>query len=149
LSVRDRLPTMLAWAGVLVFFVVWGIFLAGSFVAPKGKSSVCFITAVFMGYGGYVLWKSFVAIEAARRISEDRQAGALELLLVTKLDVESMLEGQRRALKRMFLGPGLIVLCMNVVLLGMVAEVGRPRLAGAFSSKTIFVFGIGAVCVGW
>ena len=141
------MPAVLAWVVVTVLFAIWAAFLGGSFVAATGKQSVCFSVAVFMAYAAYVLWKSFVAIEAARRVSEDRLNGSLELLLVTELDVESVLAGQRRALKRMFLVPGLVVLFMNVVLLGMVADYDTMRLGAGLSGKTCFMFAIGALFV--
>jgi len=147
LATRDRVPMVLAWVVVLVLFAVWAAFLGGSFVAATGKQSVCFSVAVFMAYAAYVLWKSFVAIEAARRVSEDRLNGSLELLLVTELPVESVLTGQRRALQRMFLVPGLVVLFMNVVLLGMVADYDKMRLGAGLSGKTFFMFAIGALLV--
>jgi ABC-type transport system involved in multi-copper enzyme maturation permease subunit len=147
LATRDRLPAVLTWVVVTLLFAIWAAFLGGSFVAATGKNSVCFSVAVFMAYAAYVLWKSFVAIEAARRVSEDRLNGSLELLMVTDLEVESVLAGQRRALRRMFLVPGLVVLFMNVVLLGMVADYDKMRLGAGLSGKTFFVFAIGALFV--
>jgi hypothetical protein len=143
LATRDRLPAVLTWVVVTLLFAIWAAFLGGSFVAATGKNSVCFSVAVFMAYAAYVLWKSFVAIEAARRVSEDRLNGSLELLMVTDLEVESVLAGQRRALRRVFLCRPRCIFrtsCCSAWLPIMTKSGGAPG-----SGKTFFVFAIGVV----
>lgn len=60
--------------------------------------------------------KGWVASEAARRLTEDRRIGALELLLSTPLSVREILTGQRLALQRQFLGPVVVVLCAEFLM---------------------------------
>jgi hypothetical protein len=74
---------------------------------------VCFVTA----FGLHVLLKVLVAMEAGRRISEDRQSGALELLLVTTLPINAIIQGQRTALQRHFKRPILLLVALNAALI--------------------------------
>lgn len=53
---------------------------------------------------------------ACRRFAEDRQSGAMELLLATPLTVEEILQGQRIALWRRYLGPVVVVLVADALL---------------------------------
>ena len=59
------------------------------------------------------LLKYELAGEACRRFAEDRQSGALELLLATPLSVSEILQGQRRALWRRFAGPLTVMLVVD------------------------------------
>jgi len=60
--------------------------------------------------------KCWVASEAARKLTEDRRIGALELLLSTAIPVREILTGQRLALQRQFLGPVVVVLCAELIM---------------------------------
>jgi hypothetical protein len=79
-----------------------------------------FNAAVYLATGLVLnsVLKCWVASEAGRRISEDRQAGALELLLATPFTVREILTGQWLALARQFLWPVLLVLTLEGVMLG-------------------------------
>jgi hypothetical protein len=61
--------------------------------------------------------KSWLASEAGRQLAEDRRIGALELLLSAPLTVPEILRGQRLALQRQFLGPVVVVLCAESLML--------------------------------
>ena len=69
---------------------------------------------MFLGYGIHQVLKALVAIEASRRLSEDRQSGALELLLVTPLPISNILAGQRRALRETFRWPMIFAALVNL-----------------------------------
>jgi hypothetical protein len=77
---------------------------------------------MFLSYGIHQVLKALIAIEASRRFSEDRQSGALELLLVTPLPISKILSGQRRALGEAFRWPMVLVaivnLCMFLLITG-------------------------------
>jgi len=61
--------------------------------------------------------KSWFASEAARQLSEERRMGTLELLLSTPLTVKEILRGQWLALRRQFLGPLVVTLIAEAVML--------------------------------
>jgi len=58
-----------------------------------------------------------LASEAVRQLSEDRKMGTLELLLSTPLSGKEILRGQALALRRQFLGPVVITLLAEIVML--------------------------------
>jgi hypothetical protein len=68
---------------------------------------------MFLGYGIHQLLKTCVAIEATRRLSEDRRSGALELILVTPLPVGQILRGIKLSLFDIFLWPLGLALLIN------------------------------------
>jgi hypothetical protein len=58
-----------------------------------------------------------VMVEACHRFGEDRQSGALELLLATPIGVARLVEGQLLALRRQFAGPVLLMLTVDFLFL--------------------------------
>jgi ABC-type transport system involved in cytochrome c biogenesis permease component len=125
LVTRDRLPVLLATGVLVVGVPVWLAFVAFALIhkpSPFGLG-----VALVICYLVHHALKWLVAIEASRRLSDDRQNGALELLLVTPLSVETLLNGQIRALRRMFRIPFLIAGSMNAVLF-LVACLGKLPL---------------------
>ncbi|PWU10997.1 MAG: hypothetical protein C5B50_24285 [Verrucomicrobia bacterium] len=111
LATRDRLPQVLAWGAVGGVFCIWLGFFAGTFT--RDRDEFCQAFSFFSAYFMHQVLKFLVACEACRRISDDRHSGALELLLVSPLRVEQILEGQRAALRDIFRGPILLVLTAN------------------------------------
>ncbi|MGH7973773.1 MAG: hypothetical protein ACREIC_34080, partial [Limisphaerales bacterium] len=74
----------------------------------------------FLSYALHQFFKYAVALDATRRLSEDRRSGALELLLVSPVPEEDLIAGQERGLRRRF-GPLLrLVVGLNLVLSGAV-----------------------------
>lgn len=100
----------------MVLLPLWSAFLVLSVTRPAGNEPL-FCAAFFTAYAAHFATKIFIALEASRRLAEDCQSGALELLLVTPIEVEEILKGQLAALKRQFRGV-LIVLCtMNALMM--------------------------------
>jgi ABC-type transport system involved in cytochrome c biogenesis permease component len=58
----------------------------------------------------------WVCLEAGRQLADDRENGALELLLSTPLSVREILRGQRLSLQRQFLQP-LVTIAITFVIL--------------------------------
>jgi len=83
-------------------FGIWLCFFILSIVAKNHVQA--FIVALFAAFGLHQVFKCLVAMEATRQLSEDRQSGALELLLVSPLTEAEILDGQSRALRRHFAG---------------------------------------------
>jgi hypothetical protein len=135
LALRDERIGRWATGLLLGALVVWlGFYLhAGS---PRvGRPA--FVIALFITFG----LKVMITTEATRRLSEDRQSGALELLLVTPLPPEEIVAGQRAALFRQFRMPLAILTLLNLLLVVLVArEVNNSTDEGIF--LTMFLGGI-------
>ncbi len=117
LASRDRLPGWLTLAILCPLFGLWLAFLPGSFSKSFGTRSMSISIAVMTAFVLHQVLKGLMAVEAARRLSDDRHSGALELLLVTPLSVPQILDGQSRALKELFRGPLLLAAAMNGILI--------------------------------
>jgi hypothetical protein len=90
--------------------------LLGASVQGKGNIPTfiaCFLTV----FGSHAMLKVLIAMEAGRRINEDRQSGALELLLVTPLPIAAFVAGQRAALRMHFKRPLTLLVSLNTALI--------------------------------
>ena len=58
--------------------------------------------AMMLAFGLHFAAKVLIAAESGRRFHQDRQSGAMELLLATPLRVEDIVAGQREALRKQF-----------------------------------------------
>jgi len=75
--------------------------------------------------------KIWIALEAGHRLLEDKRAGALELLLTTPLNGMQILGGQLLALRRQFLWPLLLVVLVELLMMGHLAQGSEaPRVIG-------------------
>jgi ABC-type transport system involved in cytochrome c biogenesis permease component len=61
-----------------------------------------FAISIYSVFPALFLAKIMMAVESGRRFNQDRQSGALELLLVTPLPVKAIVAGQRDALRAQF-----------------------------------------------
>ena len=113
LSSRDRWPHAVASGTLGLLFILWLGFMGGTLTGRNSSASFCFSMSLFIAFAAHLAVKWHVAVEASRRFSEDRQSGALELLLVSPLSVERLLEGQRRALLGIFFAPIALALLTN------------------------------------
>ena len=86
LSLRDIGAGRFARRALSVLFPVWLVILISCFLVGKYNEEP-FVISIFMGYGLHQLIKLMVAAQASQRINQDRQSGALELLLVTPVPV--------------------------------------------------------------
>ncbi len=62
-------------------------------------------------YPTHIVLKLWLVSEACARFGQDRQSGALELILATPVKVEELLRGQWLSLRRQFFWPTVFVLC--------------------------------------
>src|SRR6185503_4284163 len=88
----------------LLFALWWSLYIAALLVPRTGGGDHYVLFCMFMAYGLHVVVKLLVAAQASNRFCEDLRSGALELLLVTPVTPEKMIEGQWRALKLQFRG---------------------------------------------
>lgn len=114
LTARDRLPKMMMWGIYCLVLPFWGL-LCYKAMRSSGFMAFSFVQPLMFIIGALNLaFKFLVASESSRRLNEDRQSGALELLLVTPATVDGILTGQRRALENHFR----TALLINLLLLG-------------------------------
>ncbi len=112
LASRDAGSGRLALKILLALVPVWVIFFAS--IPLFRNYDAPFTIVVFSAYGLHQMVKLLIATEASRRMNEDRQSGALELLLATPISVEAILSGQKRALWRHFVLPWGILCALNL-----------------------------------
>ena len=121
LCCRDRLARVLAWAVVIFLGGLWLCFFGVACVGRQRFPEVAYALSMIVAFVLHVGLKVVVALEAGRRFSEDKQSGALELLLVTPLSPQAIVQGQWQALRRHFRGPLLVLLAVNAVVFMTVA----------------------------
>jgi hypothetical protein len=112
LAARPRLKPVWVWGvlGLTACVWVWGIL---KYHDDWFNEGIYIATALLVNS----VLKGWLASEAGRQLTEDRRIGALELLLCTPLTVPEILRGQRLALQRQFLGPVVVVLCAEFLML--------------------------------
>jgi ABC-type transport system involved in cytochrome c biogenesis permease component len=142
LAVRDQRVGRWALWTIGPAFVIWFAFFAGSW-SPRNKGA-SFAIVILLAFALHIVFKCMVAAEATRRLSEDRQSGALELLLVTPLPPADIIRGQRQALGHLFRWPKWILVLMNLLLLWQIVWPDGGRWTGPDKSifAIIFVSGI-------
>lgn len=119
LGTRDLRPGNIAARLLLALGALW---LAGLIysVTAAPQPPPPFIFAMFTLYALHLVTKILLTVESARRVNEDRNSGALELLLVTPLPIQEILKGQHTALQIQFRKALKILLLMNLVMISAV-----------------------------
>jgi ABC-type transport system involved in cytochrome c biogenesis permease component len=120
LAARDEAPRLQARRLLLALAPLWLAFFVASLLFRAKTIPVAFIVSFILAYALHQIIKVFVAAEAGRRMNQDRQSGALELLLVTPVPVRWILSGQRDAIGRHFRGSALVLCLLNMGLVGLV-----------------------------
>jgi hypothetical protein len=137
LGSRFRFPrvwTCAVCAGIAgMMFWIWWEFHPGldHFVA-----GLCAIVGIHV-----ILKLEFVSI-AARRLAEDRFAGALELVLSTPLSVREIVRGQWLALRRHYGFIVLAVLALELALIGLLVFKPTDAMTGGFTEWWAMTLGI-------
>jgi len=103
LAARDRLPQIILWFLLFAAIPIWVMF-AGSamFLNSQMSRNDALTGCIFTTFVFQLIFKLTIAGESSRRLSDDRESGALELMLVTPLPVKAILDGQKYALIRQF-----------------------------------------------
>jgi hypothetical protein len=105
-----------ALSGILMgLTALWSVFLCLSF--SQALNDFAFAVAILGAFSLHVLIKGWLALEASRRFCEDRQSGAMELLLVTSISEENILRGEFGAIKQSFAFPLIVAFGINVALI--------------------------------
>jgi hypothetical protein len=146
---RDHLGRVLAWGVVLFLGGAWLCFFVAACGGRRDSREAAFALSLPLAFVLHAGLKAVVALEAGRRFSEDKQSGALELLLATPLSAQRIVQGQWLALRRHFRGPLLALLAVNAVSFWVLAVVNRielPSTARWFLGQA-FVLGAAALLV--
>ena len=149
LCCRDRLARVLAWAVVISLGGIWLCFFGVAGMGQRGSLEVAYGISMIVAFLLHLGFKAVVALEAGRRFSEDKQSGALELLLVTPLPPRAIVHGQWLALRRHFRGPLFALLTVNAVsfwALGIANMMKLPTDGRVFFGQA-FVLGAVALLV--
>lgn len=124
LAAREPVSSLgyLGLACAVVTMAIWLGPRIGKMMGGPGEPMAGYLfTWFWVGFGLHVCLLFKVANDASRRLGEDRESGALELLLVTPLSVRRIVAGQWRALGRQLTGPAILVgLVHGFFLWGMV-----------------------------
>ena len=121
LAARVRFKPAMTWAvlGMLGVGWFWGLL---KFERDWLNEGIYVTTGVILN----MLLKGWVASEASRQLADERQQGTLELLLSTPLGIRQILDGQRLALQRQFLGPFVLVMLVEMMLMAAGLNSIRP-----------------------
>ncbi len=114
LASRDRFKVVIVWLCLGAGAVVW---FSGLLHEPRDwlNEGVYICTALIV----HTFLKSWIAMEAPRRIGIDYRSGALELLLSTPLRVSEILRGQWLSLVRQFGAAAVLVCVVDFLFLGL------------------------------
>ena len=125
LASRARFKPGLVWIFLILIACAW---MWGSAKQHRDwlNDTAYVVTALILNW----TFKVWVAAEATGRLAQERKAGTLELLLSTPLSVRDILQGQRLALMRQFMGPLLAVLLLEALF--MVAAISEPSTTNHF-----------------
>jgi ABC-type transport system involved in cytochrome c biogenesis permease component len=141
LALSDGQMGRWAFIALGLLFLVWLGFFA--VIWSRSSSSAAFTIAMILAFASHVILKCLVAAEATRRLSEDRQSGALELLLVTPLPPAEIVAGQKMALLHLFRWPKWLLAFMNLLLLWMVIGPNPIHLGSEETFLFAVIFGGG------
>jgi ABC-type transport system involved in multi-copper enzyme maturation permease subunit len=90
----------------------------------------------YLAWPFYFLLKLSFAIQACRFFAEARRAGALEMLCCTPITIKTMIAGQWSALRRIFLWPVIVLICVQFgSLLWAFLSTAAPRRPLGFMSN--------------
>jgi ABC-type transport system involved in multi-copper enzyme maturation permease subunit len=133
LASRDSLRARTGRVAMLILLCVWGVFFVLSIAAPAREG---FIICLFSAYAVHQLAKYLMVVEASRQMSLDRHSGALELLLVTPLRDDAVINGYSRAFRQRFVPLVGILVLLNLCM--CLLTLGSSTLSLSSSDRAIF-----------
>lgn len=129
LANRNRRRRAFIWFGFAL--LVFGI-LASMELLPRSLplGPLLFFTL----FGFHTIIKFWIARTACHRFAEDRQNGALELILTSPVTERSIIQGWLTGLKQRFMGPVVALVAVDLILFvtGMTSMGGTIQLDVAF-----------------
>jgi hypothetical protein len=118
LESRDRLEPLLLWSAFIITTAFW---MYKHFRRPQSWPDGDVV--IFWPLWAHYILCIWIAIQSPKRLADDKQSGALELLLCTPLQPREMVRGCMRALRGRF-GTVLLAL-MGLMLFGFYAYLHR------------------------
>ena len=96
-------------------WIFWGLSLTVGLilVGQWNRQTLSVSKLLLLFYGLHTLLKCWIGWEASRRLLDDREQGALELLLTTPLPERQIIAGWLLGLRRRFLKPFLGLLALD------------------------------------
>jgi len=119
---RSDSKQFLVWAGIGILFILWlpiQIFVH--------DSDTRYLSSYLAVLCAHLMLKNCVATQASCHLCEDRQSGALELLLSTPLTPAEIIRGQIMALFQQFCRPIITVLILDFIWLYQSFQVESDR----------------------
>jgi len=137
---RGRFKLILPWAALGGIGIIWLILYAEiekDWLEPPGA----ILTMLTM----HVILRLWLTREACYRFFDDRKSGAIELLLCTSMSVKDILDGQVKAMGRMFIKPAVVVLIADVILFALSGEDDSEYVVYFFVLLIIFIVDMFAI----
>jgi ABC-type transport system involved in cytochrome c biogenesis permease component len=144
LVMRDRRPRKLAFWAFAILLPIWFCFYISMWSRNGMSQGLGFSVAMFMAFGMHQVLKCLLAAEASRRLSADRQSGALELLLVTPLATRDIVSSQISGLWRTFRWGFLALALVNLALLwfALASDMFQHNSEGRSSFTLVMLGGV-------
>lgn len=111
---RRRWPSVKMWATLMVPSFAWGALALLTWAGPGVNAGYIFAIAIAMSWALALL--AGIPAEAAYQLVEDRNSGALELLLCTPTNEQRIISGIWLDLRRRYLGPLMTVLFLSLAM---------------------------------
>jgi ABC-type transport system involved in cytochrome c biogenesis permease component len=155
LAIRERFPKRLARGLFVLITLVWlGLYL-GAFSGRPRVREECFMTCILITFGLHLIVKGMIAMQASRRLCEERRSGALELLLITPLEPWTILDGLWAALRKQFGGLLLLLMTMNVLLVWVMVSASLRMTQDVVATFSLILLGgavlllVDFIALGW
>ena len=109
-----------------------------------------FLFTILLVLGMHFIVKVMIAMESGRRFHQDKQSGALELLLATPLPAKDIVSGQQAGLRAQFDGALWAVTVANILTLCGYFVISAQQPGGdAEETATLIEFFLGSTVVLW
>lgn len=106
------------WTVTVWFWLLAATLFLGCMVwATRNMTGLATVFVIGLGACWHLILLQVIAPCAGHRLVEDRQSGALEMLLSTPLSVEQIMRGQWLSLRRRFLPPLLLIMPAELALM--------------------------------
>jgi hypothetical protein len=138
---RDRLTQRMCLAVFSLLSTLWlllFLFAVNTQVNTRRERDTAMVILICLSFGMHLILKCFIAVEASRRVAEDAQNGALELLATTPIRNEQFLSGFKSAIEAQFFFPTRVLFLLNLLLAFVILVFDPVEMRNA---KSIFFWG--------